>query len=207
MPAPTKRRGSACEHRHDEPRPSEPASAHPERSRGTPQAEPALSEAAAALPHAERLLWAELFRRTWGGDALECSRCKGRLPPIAVLHDPDESARQLAYAGDATRTPVARCGRRRCSAPSGDLKRALSAAHCGKLVSTPAHALDLTLSDRTSTLLRPWTMPTTHASKLDHDATEARVRTRGPHGLTSTCAVWTDTRSGKSAVYLSCRGG
>ncbi len=95
MPAPTKRRGSACEHRHDEPPPSGTAAL-------PPMAEPVPSEAAAALPHAERLLWAELCRRTWGGDALECSRCKGRLRPIAVLHDPDEIARYLAHTGETT---------------------------------------------------------------------------------------------------------
>ncbi len=81
VPAPTKRRGSACEHHHDEPTPS---------------------DTAAPPPHAERLLWAELFRRTWGGDALECFRCKGRLRPIAVLHDPDEIARFLAHTGETT---------------------------------------------------------------------------------------------------------
>ncbi len=87
VPAPTKRRGSACEHRQDEPAPS---------------------EAAAALPQAERLLWAELFRRTWGGDALECSRCKGRLRPIAVLHDPNEIARYPAHTGETTPFMVSR---------------------------------------------------------------------------------------------------
>ena len=81
VPAPTKRRGSACEHRHDEPTPG---------------------DTAAPSPKAERLLWAELFRRTWGGDALECSRCKGRLRPIAVLHDPEEIARYLAHTGETT---------------------------------------------------------------------------------------------------------
>ncbi len=81
VPAPTKRRGSTCEHRHDEPAPR---------------------DAAAPLPMAERLLWAELFHRTWGGDALECSRCKGRLRPIAVLHDSNEIARYLAHTGEAT---------------------------------------------------------------------------------------------------------
>ena len=78
---PTKRRGSAGEHRHDQPPPSEPA---------------------APPPRAERLLWAELFRRTWGGDALECSRCQGRLRPLAALKDPDEIARYLAHTGEAT---------------------------------------------------------------------------------------------------------
>ncbi len=94
VPAPTKHRGSACEHHHDEPTPSTAAP--------LPQAEPVPSEAAAAPPKAERLLCAELFRRTWGGDALECSRCEGRLRPIAALHDPDEIARYLAHTGEAT---------------------------------------------------------------------------------------------------------
>ncbi len=85
VPAPTKRRGSACEHRHDEPTPSE----------------------AAEEPHAERLLWAELIRRTWGGDALEGSRCKGRLRPIAVLHDPEEIARYLIHPARRPPTPAA----------------------------------------------------------------------------------------------------
>ncbi len=89
VPAPTKRRGSACEHRHDEPTANNTAAL-------PPMAAPVPSEAAAALPHAERLLWAELFRRTRGtvrvtlsNYAIECSRCKGRLRPIAVLHDPN----------------------------------------------------------------------------------------------------------------------
>ena len=81
VPASTKRRGSAGEHRHDEPPPS---------------------DAAVAPPKAERLLWTELFRRTWGGDALECSRCQGRLRPIAALKDPDEIARYLAHTGETT---------------------------------------------------------------------------------------------------------
>lgn len=46
--------------------------------------------------------WAELLKRIWGLDALECPKCAGRMTAPAVVEDPAEIARYLQHTGQAT---------------------------------------------------------------------------------------------------------
>ncbi len=49
--------------------------------------------------------WAELLRRTFGEDALECPRCQGRMRLIAVVTEAASAARYLAAIGEPTELP------------------------------------------------------------------------------------------------------
>ncbi len=53
-------------------------------------------------PVASPVKWAELLRRVWGLDALECAPCGGRMTAMAVVEDPEQVARYLAHTGDTT---------------------------------------------------------------------------------------------------------
>jgi len=53
-------------------------------------------------PVASPVKWADLLRRVWGLDALDCPRCHGRMTPIAVIENPEEVARYLAHTGQLT---------------------------------------------------------------------------------------------------------
>ena len=67
--------------------------AHPEQPTTTPTASP--------------VKWAELLKRVWGLDALECPRCKGRMTAMAVVENREAVARYLAHTGQAAVHPRA----------------------------------------------------------------------------------------------------
>jgi hypothetical protein len=49
--------------------------------------------------------WAELLKRTFGVDVLECPKCKGRMKLLAVVTDPKSMERILRHLGEATEPP------------------------------------------------------------------------------------------------------
>jgi hypothetical protein len=50
--------------------------------------------------------WAELLRRTFAIDVLECPTCKGRMKLVAMLTEPRSIARFLAALGEPTDVPA-----------------------------------------------------------------------------------------------------
>ena len=61
----------------------------------TPPAKPS----AAPAPLGVRRFWAELIRKVYGADALECPRCHGRMRIIAAVQRPDAVRRILEHLG------------------------------------------------------------------------------------------------------------
>jgi hypothetical protein len=49
--------------------------------------------------------WAELLKRTFGVDVLQCPKCKGRMKLIAMLTEPKSVARYLAGIRELTDVP------------------------------------------------------------------------------------------------------
>jgi hypothetical protein len=49
--------------------------------------------------------WAELLKRTFGVDVLECPKCKGRMKLLAVVTDPKSMERILRHLREATEPP------------------------------------------------------------------------------------------------------
>jgi hypothetical protein len=49
--------------------------------------------------------WAELLRRTFGVDVLECPKCKGRMKLVAMVTEPKSIARYLASIGELDDVP------------------------------------------------------------------------------------------------------
>ena len=70
---------------------------------------------AAPLPdaaRARRLAWAELMKRVFAIDVLECPRCRGPMRILAAIHPPDTTSAILACLGLPVRAPPlapARC--------------------------------------------------------------------------------------------------
>jgi len=50
--------------------------------------------------------WAELLRRTFGFDVLQCPRCEGRMRLLAMVTDPNSITRYLRALGEATDLPT-----------------------------------------------------------------------------------------------------
>jgi hypothetical protein len=50
-------------------------------------------------PTPTRVPWAELLRRVFDIDALRCSRCEGRMAPVALVEEPAEAERYLRARG------------------------------------------------------------------------------------------------------------
>jgi len=50
--------------------------------------------------------WAELLRRTFAVDVLECPRCQGRMRLLAMVTERASIARVLAAAGEPTERPL-----------------------------------------------------------------------------------------------------
>jgi len=50
--------------------------------------------------------WAELLKRTFGVDVLECPRCKGRMKLLAVVTEAKSIQRMLRHLGEATEPPA-----------------------------------------------------------------------------------------------------
>ena len=75
-----------------------------------PSAETATSPDPAAKPcrnsrQSPNYTWAQLMKRIWALDVLECSRCLGRMRIIAATDDPDATRKILACVGLPSRAP------------------------------------------------------------------------------------------------------
>jgi hypothetical protein len=57
--------------------------------------------------HGRNYGWAELMKRVWELDVLECPRCQGRLRILAAIHSPDAIGKILACLGLPSRDPPA----------------------------------------------------------------------------------------------------
>ena len=53
-------------------------------------------------PHASVVKWAELLKRIWNLDALQCARCGKQMTAVAVVEDPEQIERYLRHQGAAT---------------------------------------------------------------------------------------------------------
>jgi hypothetical protein len=62
-------------------------------------------------PRARRLSWAELMRRIFAVDVLECPRCRGRMRIVAAIDQPEVIAKILTHLGLPARAPPARPAR------------------------------------------------------------------------------------------------
>jgi hypothetical protein len=54
---------------------------------------------------ARRLAWADLLRRVFAVDVLECPRCGGRMRPLATIHPPEATRGILECLGLPARAP------------------------------------------------------------------------------------------------------
>jgi hypothetical protein len=50
--------------------------------------------------------WAELLKRTFGVDVLQCSKCQGRMKLVAMLTKQESILRYLASIGEPTNVPT-----------------------------------------------------------------------------------------------------
>ena len=72
---------------------------------------PPLAVATATAPaqpdasRARRLAWAELMKRVFAIDVLECPRCRGPMRILAAIHPPDTTSAILACLGLPVRAP------------------------------------------------------------------------------------------------------
>jgi hypothetical protein len=55
--------------------------------------------------------WAQLLKRTFDIDVLQCPRCQGRMKLLAMNSDPSSVARYLAKLGEPTELPARAAGR------------------------------------------------------------------------------------------------
>ena len=75
-----------------------------------PASETATSLEPAASPsqdsrHDPNYAWAELMKRVWALDVLECPRCIGRMRVLAAIHHPDATRKILQCVGLPSRAP------------------------------------------------------------------------------------------------------
>src|SRR5213076_1454547 len=54
-----------------------------------------VAEPSSVAPHPRNYAWAELMKRVWALDVLECPRCRGRMRILADIHSPDAIERIL----------------------------------------------------------------------------------------------------------------
>jgi hypothetical protein len=84
-----------------------PASAW--RARIAPRAAPAVASSIEETKPPKRpgnyRPWAELLKRAFGVDVLECPKCKGRMRLIAMVTEPKSVARYLAGVGEPSEVP------------------------------------------------------------------------------------------------------
>ena len=74
----------------------------------SPSAIPVASASAPARPdaaRARRLAWAELMKRVFAIDVLECPRCRGPMRILAAIHPPETTSAILACLGLPVRAP------------------------------------------------------------------------------------------------------
>jgi hypothetical protein len=96
------------------PKPPEPGegkgtAATPARASGAAVPAPGVDGASPRVPRARRQYpWAELMRRVFALDVLECPRCHGPMKILAAIHPPDTAGAILACLGLPARPlPVA----------------------------------------------------------------------------------------------------
>ena len=58
-----------------------------------------------AARHGRNYAWAELMKRVWELDVLECPRCQGRMRILAAIHSPDAIRKILDCLGLPSRAP------------------------------------------------------------------------------------------------------
>jgi hypothetical protein len=68
----------------------------------SPESAPTL---AADSRHGPNYTWAELMKRVWSLDVLECARCRGRMRIIAAIDHPDSTRKILDCVGLPSRAP------------------------------------------------------------------------------------------------------
>jgi len=55
--------------------------------------------------HGRNYTWAELMKRVWALDVLECPRCQGRMRILTAIHSPDAIEKILGCVGLPSRSP------------------------------------------------------------------------------------------------------
>ena len=76
---------------------------HPMMAPVEPVGVPALP--CASLRHGRNYSWAELMRRVWELDVLECPRCHGRMTIVAAIHSSESIVRIRDSLGLPSRAP------------------------------------------------------------------------------------------------------
>ena len=73
----------------------------------SPESVPTPSQAPAASVNrgGRNYTWAELMKRVWALDVLECPRCHERLRILAAIHPPDATRKILECLGLSSRAP------------------------------------------------------------------------------------------------------
>jgi hypothetical protein len=69
------------------------------------QVAPAYAPARPDAARARRLAWAELMKRVFAIDVLECPRCRGTMRILATIHPPETKSAILACLGLPVRAP------------------------------------------------------------------------------------------------------
>ncbi len=65
-----------------------------------------------AARHERNYTWAELMKRVWALDVLECPRCQSRMRILAAIHPPVATRKILECLGLPSRAPpLARANR------------------------------------------------------------------------------------------------
>jgi Putative transposase len=63
------------------------------------------AEPCSAAPHQRNYTWAELMKRVWALDVMECPRCQGRMRILADIHSPDVIEKILKCLSLPSRAP------------------------------------------------------------------------------------------------------
>jgi hypothetical protein len=92
-----------------------------QRSRTDSTATPAATAQEALQPgpfrHGRNYTWAELMKRVWELDVLECPRCRGRMKIVAAIHSPNAIQKILDSLGLPSRAPPIAAAARTSSDP------------------------------------------------------------------------------------------
>jgi hypothetical protein len=81
--------------------------AHPEDSPAHVDATMPVAEPSSVAPHPRNYAWAELMKRVWALDVLECPLCRGRMRILADIHSPEAIERILKCLDLPSRAPPA----------------------------------------------------------------------------------------------------
>jgi hypothetical protein len=94
-----------CPHAEDlQPVPEVPHRATKPASKSATSPEPAATPSQDSR-HGPNYAWAELMKRVWSLDVLECPRCMGRMKIVAAIHHPDAARKILECVGLPSRAP------------------------------------------------------------------------------------------------------